>query len=99
MASEEFGPVVQRTMLTTELKKIRRDLDLNQDEVAAALEWSPSKLLRIEGGGVGITTTDLRALLSYYGLTDPDQVGEFVELARGARRRGWWTSYKSLTDQ
>jgi transcriptional regulator with XRE-family HTH domain len=94
MASDP-GPVVQRARLTAELQRIRRDVGKTQEEVARALDWSPSKLIRIEGGNVGISTTDLQALLRYYGITDEARTQELAQLARGARARGWWDPYKN----
>lgn len=88
------GPVVQRARLTAELQRIRRDAAKTQEEVARALDWSPSKLIRIEGGNVGISTTDLQALLRYCGVTDEARIQELARLARGARARGWWDPYK-----
>lgn len=88
------GPVVQRARLTAELQRIRRDAGKTQEEVARALDWSPSKLIRIEGGNVGISTTDLQALLRYCGVDDEGRIQELAKLARGARTRGWWDPYK-----
>jgi transcriptional regulator with XRE-family HTH domain len=93
MASDP-GPVVQRARLTAELQRIRREAGKTQEEVARALDWSPSKLIRIEGGTVGISTTDLQALLRYCGVTDEGQVQHLAGLARGARTRGWWDPYR-----
>ncbi|WP_433182219.1 helix-turn-helix domain-containing protein [Actinoallomurus sp. CA-150999] len=93
MASDP-GPVVQRARLTAELQRIRRDAGKTQEEVARALDWSPSKLIRIEGGNVGISTTDLQALLRYCGIDDEPRIRELATLARGARTRGWWDPYK-----
>lgn len=91
--------VIQRSILTNELRRLRARAHLGQDEVARALDWSLSKVIRIEGGTVGISTTDLKALLNLYETRDQDQVAGLVELARGARQRGWWTAYKNVTDQ
>jgi len=69
-----------------------------QDEVARALDWSPSKLIRIEGGTVGISTTDLQALLRHYGVNGDGEVGRLTDLARGSRERGWWQAYQADLD-
>jgi transcriptional regulator with XRE-family HTH domain len=92
------GPVVQRARLTAELQRLRRDAGKTQEEVAHALDWSASKLIRIEGGNVRISTTDLQALLRHYGVSDEDRISELSALARGARERGWWTLYKESLD-
>jgi hypothetical protein len=62
-----------------------------QAEVAEALRWSLSKVNRIEGGDVTISSHDLTALLSHYGVRDDGLVERLVDDARAARRRGWWT--------
>lgn len=58
------------------------------------MDWSLSKIIRIENGATGISTNDLRALLSLYQITDPARVQDLVELARSARERSWWSTYK-----
>lgn len=58
------------------------------------MDWSLSKVIRIESGAVGISTNDLRALLSLYEIHDRDQTSELVELARAARQTSWWSKYK-----
>lgn len=79
----------QRQRLQTELRKERQLARLTQKQVARAMDWSLSKMFRIETGAVGISTTDLRALLSYYNIKDTRQTEELVGLARAARvRRG-----------
>ncbi|WP_214402643.1 helix-turn-helix domain-containing protein [Pseudonocardia lacus] len=76
-----------RRRLRVELRRLRTAADLTQREVADALEWSPSKIIRIESGQVGITVTDLKALVGHYGLNDPDEVAALTELARGSKRQ------------
>jgi transcriptional regulator with XRE-family HTH domain len=46
------------------LRRARRELDKTQNEVANALDWSASKILRIENGTTAVTVSDLIALLS-----------------------------------
>jgi transcriptional regulator with XRE-family HTH domain len=69
---------------------------MTQEQVAEAMDWSLSKVIRIETGGVGISTSDLRQLLQLYGIDDPTEVSELVELARVGRQRPWWTRYKDV---
>ncbi len=60
------------------------------------MDWSLSKLIRIEAGSVGISTNDLKALLRHYQLDDPDLTSELVALARAARERSWWSVYRDV---
>ncbi len=87
------APSLHRRRLRTILRRHRDNRGLTQDQVAVALDWSLSKVIRIESGSVGISVTDLRALLSLYGVTD---TAPLIELARSARKAPWW---QTLRDQ
>ena len=60
------------------------------------MDWSLSKVIRIEAGSVGISTNDLKVLLGYYQLDDPEVTSELVALARAARERSWWSVYRDF---
>jgi transcriptional regulator with XRE-family HTH domain len=75
------------------------EAELTQDQVAAAMDWSLSKLIRIENGSVGISTNDLRAILQYYKITDSGHTAELVAMARGARERSWWSDYRDVASR
>lgn len=89
-------PAVQRRRLRNELRKAREEAGLRQLEVAAAMDWSQSKLIRIETGAVNISTNDLKALLGHYRI-DRARIDELVELARAARETPRWNQYRSVT--
>jgi len=74
-----------RRRLRSELRNERKLAHLTQKEVARAMDWSPSKMLRIETGSNGISVTDLRALLSYYNLKDKRRIEDLINLARAAK--------------
>ncbi len=88
------NPTLGRRRLRARLKETREALGYTQDQVATAMEWSLSKLIRIEKGQVGISTTDLRALVGHYKITDVEQVDELLNLARTAKRKPWWAPYR-----
>ena len=75
--------------LSATLKQARIDTDLKRTEVAAAMDWSAAKVIRIESGQVGVSHTDLTALIELYRITDPEIVTRLVEEARARRRRVW----------
>ena len=89
MASYE-APAVARRRLRLALRKAREAKGLTQAQVAEALDWSLSKVNRIETGEVTVSTTDLHALLRLFEVTDAAQVDRLVADARASRRRGWW---------
>jgi transcriptional regulator with XRE-family HTH domain len=93
MAADQ-GPVVQSALLRSDLIRLRKDKDLTQEAVARDLEWSPSKLIRVEGGRSSITKTDLDALLTRYGVTSESQRERLQALNRGARETGWWSQFR-----
>src|ERR1700744_5024506 len=93
MATDQ-GPVVQSALLRSELIRLRKEKGLTQEQVAADLDWSPSKLIRVEGGRSSITRVDLDALLTRYGVTSESHRDRLQELNRGARERGWWNVYR-----
>lgn len=88
------NPTSQLRRLRTELRQRRDAVRLTQREVAEALDWSPSKLIRIERGPVGISVTDVRALLQHYRVTDEQQVAMLVDLARASKKPAWWHRYR-----
>jgi transcriptional regulator with XRE-family HTH domain len=89
-------PNVQRRRLKTALREHREHAGLTQRGVAAAVDWSPSKLIRIETGIHGISVTDLQALLHLYGVTDKNTTGNLKELARASRGKPWWHEYRDI---
>jgi transcriptional regulator with XRE-family HTH domain len=93
--SDGQGPATTRRRLRFELRRIREQNRMSQADVSKKLDWSLSKLVRIENGTVGISITDARALLDVY--ETPEQtVDELVALARAARERRWWSRYRDI---
>ncbi|MEV3860164.1 Scr1 family TA system antitoxin-like transcriptional regulator [Streptomyces sp. NPDC050095] len=84
-----------RLQLRTELRKARIAAGLTQRQVADRMEWSPSKLIRIEAGEVGISVNDLRPLVAAYGISDRRKLEELLDMARGSRRMPF-TEYRDL---
>jgi transcriptional regulator with XRE-family HTH domain len=92
----DLGPVVMSVLLRGELVRLRKARQLTQEQVAAALEWSTSKLIRVEGGRSSITKVDLDALMDQYGVTSESQRERMQALNRGARGRAWWDDYRDV---
>ncbi|MFY1687523.1 helix-turn-helix domain-containing protein [Plantactinospora sp. WMMB782] len=89
-----YGPTVGRRKLRSAIRRAREAAGFTQEQVALAMDWSLSKLIRIEAGYVSISTNDVKALLDHYQVRDPDQVAELVQLARVSRQRTWWSQYR-----
>ena len=87
------SPTVLRRRLGSELGKLRMSREMHAKDVAAALDWSASKLSRIESGLVPLQERDAAKLLAHYGVTSPDEVKRFINLTRQSRQQGWWHAY------
>jgi transcriptional regulator with XRE-family HTH domain len=92
------SPTVHQRRLRTELRRAREAAGLTQDEVAKSLEWSLSKVIRIEAGTVRVAITDVKVLLQLYGIP-ADRSDELVALARAAREQAWWSGYRRIIGQ
>lgn len=89
-------PNLYRRRLRDALRKAREAQQLTQKQAADDLDWSMSKLVRIEAGTVNVSTTDLKALLQLYAITDQAQVGNLLEIARNTRRPPWYSKYQEV---
>lgn len=94
MASDQ-GPVIQSAILRSELVRLRKAKGMTQEHVAGNLEWSASKLIRVEGGHSSITKVDLDALLAQYDVISEDERERLQALNRGAKETGWWEAYRN----
>jgi hypothetical protein len=78
-------------MLGRRLRSLREAAGMSLEEAAPQLEWSTSKLSRIE---IGQQTVDVHGVRSMLDLYDGGDVwGEVLDLARSARRKSWWHPY------
>jgi transcriptional regulator with XRE-family HTH domain len=89
-------PLLLRRRIRTELLAARLKRELTQQQVAEAMEWSLSKMNRIEKAKSGISANDLKALLRLYGVTEEERTEELLRLARASRQVPWWTRYKDV---
>ncbi|WP_215454408.1 helix-turn-helix transcriptional regulator [Streptomyces sp. ATCC 21386] len=94
--ARDIDPSLNRRRLRIELRKARESAGQTQRDAAQGLEWSLSKVIRIEAGTVSLGVTDLRALLQQYGVTDAALVAELEEAARGSKGQSWWAQYSDL---
>lgn len=86
------GSAVRRRQLARELRELRESSGYTLEEAAVKLEWSTSKLSRIETGQQTVDIHSVRGMLDLYDLGG-DRAGHIQELCRAARQRGWWKAY------
>ncbi|MFI1566195.1 helix-turn-helix domain-containing protein [Streptomyces sp. NPDC020490] len=83
------SPTARRRRLSFELKKLREQSALTCAQVGGALDWSGSKVNRMETGSGRVQPSDIEALCRFYGTSE--ELREFLKsLAREAKTRGWW---------
>jgi len=85
-----------RRRLRTEIRAARLKKELTQEQVAEAMEWSLSKMNRIEKAKSSISVNDLKVLLPFYGITKKEKVDELVAMAKAARQSPWWRRYSEV---
>jgi transcriptional regulator with XRE-family HTH domain len=99
MSDDAGNPAVQGHRLRAALRQARQDADLTQGQAAAALDWSLSKIVRIESGSVRVATTDLRALLALYKISETAQVNRLVAMAKETKQHKWWMNYADFASK
>lgn len=88
MANKGEGATVRRMWLATELRRLRGERKLTAEQAAAELDWSHSKVSRIEGCKVGVSSTDVAAMCDLYGVPAERKLG-IVKIAKQARQKTW----------
>jgi len=89
-------PSLNRRRLRLALKAARDKTGLTQREAADRLDWSLSKVIRIEAGTVSLSVTDLQAMLRLYEIEDDAVVQELEQAARGSKGQSWWSEYSDI---
>jgi hypothetical protein len=86
------GAVVRRLHLGRILRELREHAGLSLEVAAPALDWSSSKLSRIENGRQGVDVHGVRTMMDIYGVGGP-QWDELLDLTRSASTKGWWRAF------
>ncbi|MFB6643784.1 helix-turn-helix domain-containing protein [Streptomyces chartreusis] len=94
--SHSVDPSLNRRNLRIALRQARQKAGMSQQDVAQDTQWSPSKLLRIERGTVGVSVVDLRTLMALYGIDDVEQMRDLEEAARKSKGPSWWSRHSEV---
>ena len=89
------SPTVRRRRLAATLRELRDHAGLTADQAAKEVGISKSALSRLENGLVSAMPPVVRALLVLYGVDESD-IEPLLQVARDARKRGWWLSYSDV---
>lgn len=89
-------PTVRQYRLAQALRELRSAADMTQDQVATCMDWHVSKLFRLENArSPRVNWLDIQGLLDLYGVASP-QRDALIQLAKDAKKRGWWTAYQDV---
>lgn len=83
------NPVVDKLLLAKELRRLRDEKGLTQQQVAEKLRWSREKVGRIETASTSVSPGDVRRLLDLYEILDTDVLEQYERRAEAAQRPGW----------
>ena len=84
--------MVRRRVLAKQLKLLREQAGLTLEQAAPKLDFSVSKLSRIENAQVVIDVHWVKSMLDVYDIGGAKWT-ELLDLAREANQPGWWREY------
>jgi transcriptional regulator with XRE-family HTH domain len=90
--TQHAGPGIRRRVLAKALVRHREAAGLKLDDVVQGLDFSKSKMSRIENAASSVSIVDTRALAGLYGV-DEAEFARLELMARVAKQRGWWHVY------
>lgn len=89
------SPTVRRRRLAAELRRLRAHSEVTQQQAATHLGCTQAKIGRFETAKRSPSIGDVSALLDFYGVDNAERE-QLINLARDARKRGWWHSYSDV---
>jgi transcriptional regulator with XRE-family HTH domain len=89
------SPTVRRKRLGIELRRLREQASLTCEDVGQRLDCSGTRISRIETGRISVKPGDVREMLEIYGVSSAE-ADSLAQLARDARRKGWWHTYGKM---
>ncbi|MFI6525234.1 helix-turn-helix domain-containing protein [Streptomyces uncialis] len=95
MAVGPTGSTVPRRQLGRNLRELRARASMTVRAAAGALEWSETKIWRIETGQTPLRALDVETMCRVYG-AGGDLTAALMGLARETKARGWWHAYGDL---
>ncbi|MFD6993941.1 helix-turn-helix domain-containing protein [Streptomyces sp. NPDC059943] len=86
------SPTARRRRLAIELRKLRDESGMTCNHVGKELDWSGSKVNRMETGQGRVQPSDVEALCRFYGTSD--ELRELLKgLAKESKTKGWWHAH------
>lgn len=92
MADTLTGSTVPRRQLGRYLRDLRNQAGLTVKDAARGLEWSETKIWRIETGQTSLRSFDVEVMCRVY-KAQSDMMTALMSLAKETKARGWWQAY------
>jgi transcriptional regulator with XRE-family HTH domain len=86
------GSTVPRRQLGRYLRDLRNEAGLTIKDAARGLEWSETKIWRIETGQTSLRSFDVEVMCRVY-RAGSDMTTALMGLAKETKARGWWQAY------
>ncbi|WP_062994801.1 helix-turn-helix domain-containing protein [Nocardia mikamii] len=94
---EDSSTTLPRRQLGRYLKEARLGVGLRLEDVAPLMQWSASKLSRLEAGkSPAIRVLDVEALCAIYDIDDPEVIAGLVGLAKQSTGKSWWQAFDDV---
>ncbi|WP_258080964.1 helix-turn-helix domain-containing protein [Nocardia nova] len=94
---EDSSTTLPRRQLGRYLKEARLGVGLRLEDVAPLMQWSASKLSRLEAGkSPSIRVLDVEALCRIYDIDDPEVIAGLVGLAKQSTGKSWWQAFDDV---
>ncbi|MFE7115556.1 helix-turn-helix domain-containing protein [Streptomyces sp. NPDC057654] len=90
------APTVLRVVLGKRLQDLREKAGLSYEQAGKALDVTHATVRRMEKAEVGLKIPYIEKLLGIYGISDSDEIENFVALAREANQPGWWHRFRDV---
>jgi len=87
------SPTARHRRLIADLKRLREERGLTREQVADRIGTSETSIFRYEKGETRPQPAVVAAMLDAYGATAAER-DELLEMARDARKRGWWHRHR-----
>lgn len=96
--ADRSTPTVRKRRLAATLRRLREQAGVTPERLMEEMDWSRSKVSKVETARMGVSVPDVRVLCQLYGADEAVQ-DWLVQTARDARRRGWWDAYNEAMPQ
>lgn len=101
-SSDDNSTTLPRRQLGQYLEENRSAAGLKLEDVAPLMQWSTSKLSRIEAGKCpNVRVVDVEALCRIYDIEDEKVMAGLIGLAKQSAGKSWWqtVAYARLSEQ